>query len=162
MENCQTAIGIPATYIQATPDLLMGDLLKHMKSSQIFSVCGLPEIKIHTAQEGKYQVELLGLDVFDPTTMKVESEPGQNVPAWFLDTDYNGLCFYVKQAFFPRTSAWDSLKKALKGSYEDEVWEHLAGTKSAPFDPGEHQEIAVKVIDDRGNELLVVKPLKGG
>ena len=23
-------------------------------------------------------VELLGLDVFDPTTMKVESEPGQN------------------------------------------------------------------------------------
>jgi adenine-specific DNA-methyltransferase len=162
VENCQTAIGIPATYIQATPDLLMGDLLKHMKSSQIFSVCGLPEIKIHTTKEGKYQVELLGLDVFDPTTMKVESEPGQNVPAWFLDTDYNGLCFYVKQAFFPRTSAWDSLKKALKGSYEDEVWEHLAGTKSAPFDPGEHQEIAVKVIDDRGNELLVVKPLKGG
>jgi adenine-specific DNA-methyltransferase len=159
VENCQTAIGIPATYIQATPDLLMGDLLKHMKSSQIFSVCGLPEIKIHTTQEGKYQVELLGLDVFDPTTMKVESEPGQNVPAWFLDTDYNGLCFYVKQAFFPRTSAWDSLKKALKGSYEDEVWEHLAGTKSAPFDPGEHNEIAVKVIDDRGNELLVVKTL---
>jgi hypothetical protein len=59
-------------------------------------------------------VELLGLDVFDPTTMKVESEPGQNVPAWFLDTDYNGLCFYVKQAFFPRTSAWASLKKLLK------------------------------------------------
>jgi len=106
-------------------------------------------------------VELLGLDVFDPNTMKVESESGQNVPTWFLDTDYNDLCFYVKQAFFPRTGAWDSLKKALKGSYEDEVWEHLAGTKSAPFDPGEHNEIAVKVIDDRGNELLVVKNLKG-
>ena len=160
VEDCQTAIGIPATYIQATPDLLMGDLLKHMRSSQIFSVCGLPDVKVHKIEEGKYQVELLGLDVFDPTTMKVESEPGQNVPAWFLDTDYNGLCFYVKQAFFPRTGAWDSLKKALKGSYEDEVWEHLAGTVSAPFDPGEHKEIAVKVIDDRGNELLVVKKLE--
>ena len=135
MEDCQTAIGIPATYIQATPDLLMGDLLKHMKSSQIFSVCGLSETKIHTTDGEKYQVELLGLDVFDPTTMKVESEPGQNVLAWFLDTDYNGLCFYVKQAFFPRTSAWDSLNKALKGSYEDEVWEHLAGIKSELFDP---------------------------
>lgn len=160
VEDCQEAIGIPATYIQATPDLLMGDLLKHMKSSQIFSVCGLPEIKIHKLEDGKYQVELLGLDVFDPTTMAVESQPGHNVPAWFLDTNYNNLCFYVKQAFFPRTGAWDALKKALQGNYEDEVWSHLAGTKSAPFELGDHKEIAVKVVDDRGNELLVTKKLK--
>ncbi len=160
VEDCQEAIGIPATYIQATPDLLMGDLLKHMKSSQIFSVCGLPEIKIHKLEGNKYQVELLGLDVFDPTTMKVDSQPGHNVPAWFLDTNYNNLCFYVKQAFFPRTSAWDALKKALKSNYEDEVWSHLAGTISAPFEPGDHQEIAVKVVDDRGNELLVTKKIK--
>ncbi len=159
VENCQDIMGIPATYIQATPDLLMGDLLKNMRSSQIFSVCGLPEIKIHKTEDGKYQVELLGLDVFDPVTMEVDSEPGKNVPAWFLDTNYNDLCFYVRQAFFPRTSAWDGLKKALKGTYEDEVWEHLAGTKSAPFDLGDKKKIAVKVIDDRGNELLVVKEL---
>ncbi|MGL4503026.1 MAG: site-specific DNA-methyltransferase [Planktothrix sp.] len=159
VEHCKDTMSIPATYIQATPDLLMGDLLKHMKSSQIFSVCGLPEIKVHTTDEGKYQVELLGLDVFDPISMEVESEPGKNVPAWFLDTNYNGLCFHVNQAFFPRTSAWDGIKKALKGTYEDEVWEHLAGTISTPFEAGEHKEIAVKVIDDRGNELLVVKKL---
>jgi len=160
VENCQDTMNIPATYIQATPDLLMGDLLKHMKSSQIFSVCGLPDIKIHTTPDQKYQVELLGLDVFDPTTMEVLPEPGNNVPAWFLDTNYNGLCFHVNQAFFPRTSAWDSIKKALKGTYDDEVWQHLAGTISTPFTPGDHGEIAVKVIDDRGNELLVTKKLK--
>jgi len=39
------------------------------------------------------------------------------------------------------------------------VWDHLAGTTSAPFTAGEHERIAVKVLDDRGNELLVVKPL---
>ena len=159
VEHCHETMEIPATYIQATPDLLMGDLLKHMKSSQIFSVCGLPEIKLHKTEDEQYQVELLGLDVFDPSTMEVDSEPGNNVPAWFLDTDYNGLCFYVRQAFFPRTKAWDSIKKALKGSYDEEVWEHLAGTISAPFNPGEHNEVAVKVIDDRGNELLVTKSL---
>ncbi|MGD1717420.1 hypothetical protein [Hydrocoleum sp. CS-953] len=38
--------------------------------------------------------------------------------------------------------------------------ENLADTTSAPFEPGEHREIAVKVIDDRGNELLVVKELE--
>ena len=159
VENCQEAMEIAATYIQATPDLLMGDLLKNMRSSQIFSVCGLPEIEIKQNQEGKYQVELLGLDIFDPVTMDVDHQQGKNVPAWFLDTNYNGLCFYVRQAFFPRTSAWDSIQKALKGSYEESVWEHLAGTTSAPFEAGEHKQIAVKVIDDRGNELLVVKSL---
>ena len=160
VEHCQETTDIPATYIQATPDILMGDLLKNMRSSQIFSVCGLPEIKIHKTDEGRYQVELLGLDVFDPTTMDVDHQQGKNVPAWFLDTDYNSLSFHVNQAFFPRTSAWESIKKALKGTYEDSVWEHLAGTLSTEFDAGEHKQVAVKVIDDRGNELLVVKLLQ--
>ncbi|MFN7714249.1 MAG: DNA methyltransferase, partial [Pseudanabaenaceae cyanobacterium] len=159
VEHCHETIGIPATYIQATPDLLMGDLLKNMRSSQIFSVCGLPDITITPLANNEYTVELLGLDVFDPVTMQASHQKGKDIPAWFLDTDYNGLCFYVRQAFFPRTSAWDSLKKALKGSYEDSVWDHLSGTTSAPFTPGENREIAVKVIDDRGNELLVVKEL---
>ena len=53
-----------------------------------------------------------------------------------------------------------SLKKSLKVEFEDTVWEHLAGTASAPFAAGEHGQIAVKVIDPRGNELLVVKKLE--
>lgn len=63
------------------------------------------------------------------------------------------------QSLSAEAIAWDSIKKALKGTYDDEVWEHLAGTTSAPFEAGEHKEIAVKVIDDRGNELLVTKSL---
>ncbi|HEY8724016.1 MAG TPA: hypothetical protein VIL92_09190 [Gaiellaceae bacterium] len=39
------------------------------------------------------------------------------------------------------------------------MWAHLAGSTSAPFVAGDSTEIAVKVIDDRGNELLVVKNL---
>lgn len=98
--------------------------------------------------------------VLDPVTMEIDKRSGNDVPAWFLDTDYNGLCFHVCQAFFPRTSAWDNLKRALKGDYDESVWEHLAGTRSVPFEAGEHGQIAVKVIDDRGNELMVVKGLK--
>lgn len=166
IEECERAIGVPATYVQATPDLMMGDLLKNMRSSQIFSVCGLPEVtlrKVKSTQDAsspQYQVELLGLDVFDPATMETDHRQGNDVPAWLLDTDYNGLCFHVCQAFFPRTSAWESLKKALKGEYEEAIWAHLAGTTSAPFDAGDHRQVAVKVIDDRGNELLVVKHLR--
>jgi adenine-specific DNA-methyltransferase len=166
VENCAEVVGVPATYVQATPDLLMGDLLKNMRSSQIFSVCGLPEIKIQKCKQKskdkpvQYQVVLEGLDVFDPVTMEVDHRSGDDVPAWFLDTDYNGLCFHVCQAFFPRTSAWENLGRALRTEYEESVWEHLAGATSAPFDAGDQGQIAVKVIDDRGNELLVVKNLK--
>jgi adenine-specific DNA-methyltransferase len=63
------------------------------------------------------------------------------------------------QAFFPRTGAWSDVRKALKGDYDESVWDHLAGTTSAPFEAGQHMQVAVKVIDDSGNELLVVKPL---
>src|SRR5262249_12252458 len=151
--------GIPATYVEATRDIQMGDLLKNTRSSQIFSVCGLPEVKVRKSKDGKFSVELLGMDVLDPVTMEVDSRPGDDVPAWFLDADYNDLCFHVSQAFFPRTSAWEGLKKALKGDYSESVWDHLSGTTSAPFEAGDHEQIAVKVIDDRGNELLVVKKL---
>ena len=54
----------------------------------------------------------------------------------------------------------ESLKKALKGEYEEAIWAHLAGTTSAPFEAGDHRQIAVKVSDDRGNELLIVKHLR--
>lgn len=165
VSKCAEVVGIPATYVQATPDIMMGDLLKNMRSSQIFSVCGLPEIDLRPvkgktkADPQRYEVELLGLDVFDPATMEPYHRRGEEVPAWFLDTDYNGLCFHVSQAFFPRTGAWENLKKALKAEYEESVWEHLAGTVSAPFEAGENGQVAVKVIDERGNELLVVQKL---
>ncbi|MEB2310082.1 MAG: hypothetical protein OZ917_12405, partial [Candidatus Brocadiaceae bacterium] len=168
IENAVNMGMLPATYVQATPDIMMGDLLKNMRSSQIFSVCGQPEVKIHTmksrdkSEQLQYQAEILGLDVLDPVSMKIDKRKGDDVPAWFLDTDYNGLCFHACQAFFPRTGAWDNLKRALKGSYEESVWEHLAGTKSVPFVAGEHGQIAIKVIDDRGNELMVVKRLTEG
>jgi adenine-specific DNA-methyltransferase len=137
-----------------------------MRSSQLFSVAGLPDVairKVDPEEKGgpqRYQVELLGLDVFDPTTFQPSHAAGDDVPAWFLDTAWNGLSFHVSQAFFPRTSAWDNLRKSLKADFDDAVWQHLAGSTSAPFVAGDSREVAVKVIDDRGNELLVVKSLE--
>jgi adenine-specific DNA-methyltransferase len=166
IEKCDSVVNIPATYVQATADLIMSDLLKNTRSSQVFSVCGMPEAELRQVktkeQDGptKYEMELLGMDVFDPTTLEVNHRKGDDVPAWLLDADYNGLCFHASQVFFPRTGAWENLKKALKGDYEETVWDHLSGTISAPFEIGESGQVAVKVIDDRGNELLIVKSIK--
>jgi hypothetical protein len=42
----------------------------------------------------QYQVDLLGLDVFGPVTMDTLHRTGDDVPAWFLDTNYNSLSFH--------------------------------------------------------------------
>lgn len=165
VDKIQATVGIPAVYVQATPDLVMGDLLKTMRSSQLFSVTGLPDVAIRRVEpeerggSQRYEVELRGLDVFDSASFETTHKSGDDVPAWFLDTAWNGLSFHVSQAFFPRTSAWDNLRRALKGEFEESVWDHLSGTVSAPFTADGASEIAVKVIDDRGNELLVVRSL---
>lgn len=120
IERAEEALGVSATYLAMTQDVTMGDLLKNMRSSQIFSVCGLPEIAVRKAKKrdrsdpDRYVVTLLGLDTFDPVTMATTSAEGKDVPAWLLDTDYNELCFHVTQAFFPRTGAWENLRKALR------------------------------------------------
>ncbi len=161
VDQGESVMGIRSTYVQATPDLLMGDLLKTMRSSQIFSVCGLPDIEVSRRdKDKKYQVTLRGLDIFDPVSMEVDESPGEKVPCWMLDQDYDGMVFRASQVFFPRTQAWDALQKALKADFDASVWEHLAGTTSTPFTAPRGKQsftIAVKVIDPRGNELLVTR-----
>lgn len=109
VEDCEQAVGTPSTYVHASMDLVMGDLLRNLHSSQLFSVCGLPDVRIRQTEDDTYRVELLGLDVFDPVSMDSDHREGNDVPAWYLDTDYNGRCFPVCQAFFPRTSTWEDI-----------------------------------------------------
>lgn len=172
INNADDIYGIGATYVDARMDIHMQDLLKTTRANQMFSVAAAPDVELIQLKkkspdgEALYQIELKGLDIFDPVEMTVthidesnENELDRNVPAWFLDTDYNEMAFYVCQAFFPKTQAWNNLKRDLKGVYYDELWEHLAGTTSEPFVAGDQNKIAVKVIDPRGNEVMVVKRL---
>jgi adenine-specific DNA-methyltransferase len=153
---------IPATYVAVTPDVAMSDLLKTTRASEIFSVTGLPDAAVRRAKkkgpEGQtlYEVELKGLDLFDPESMATDSVGGENVPCWMLDTDYDGMSFYASQVFFPKTSAWDNLQRSMKATFDESVWQHLAGTVSEPFALGDRRRVAVKVIDERGNELMRV------
>ena len=153
---------IRTTYVSVAPDVVMSDLLKTTRSSEIFSITGLPDVSLEKTamrEDGtpQYQVVIKGLDIFRPDTMEAEEVRAENLPCWMLDTDYNGMAFYATQVFFPKTSAWDNLQKSLKGQFEDSVWSHLAGTVSEPFCLADRRRIAVKVIDERGNELMVVK-----
>jgi adenine-specific DNA-methyltransferase len=51
---------------------------------------------------------------------------------------------------------WSRLAKNLKADIDPELIEAYRGTSSIPFNPGEHRQIAVKIVDDRGIESLKI------
>ncbi len=149
-------------FANATPDVLVGDLLKTSRASQLFTVFGSPDVKLEKQKDGGYIVRLLGVDIYDPNTGELQQSRGEDVAAWFLDQDYDGYTFCISQAFFPSDGgAWEKLERALKGTLDPEKFEALRGTISLPFQPGKHNRVAVKVIDMRGNEVIRVLNLVG-
>lgn len=99
---------IPTAYIAMTPDIVMSDLLKTSRSSEIFSITGLPDVTLKPAGDNLHQVEVKGLDIFRPDTMETDSIEAENLPCWMLDANYNGMVFCASQVFFPKTGAWDN------------------------------------------------------
>jgi len=79
---------------------------------------------------------------------------------WMLDTDYDGQA-YSLAGFFPwLTKQWlAKLAKNLKAEIDEDLIKSYRGTVSLPFEPGEHKQIAVKIVDDRGIESLCIKRL---
>ncbi len=69
-------------------------------------------------------VELRGVDIYDPVTGEVHSASDKDVAAWFLDTDYDGKTFHICQAFFPGDpDAWEKLQRALRATIDPEAFE---------------------------------------
>lgn len=131
-------------------------------SHQLFTVFGLPEIQVSRAEGSDHErvCELLGVDIYDPLTGDVKPTGASKVAAWFLDSDYDGRCFCITQAFFPNQNAWEKIQKALKTSADPRAFNAFKGTTSLPFEPGKHRRIAVKAIDPRGNEVMAVRTLE--
>jgi adenine-specific DNA-methyltransferase len=145
------------------PDVIMtdaagGSLLKTTASSQLFTVFGEPDVTLNPKGD-EFTVELHGVDVYDPLTGDVHSAHAGQIAAWFLDTDYDGRTFAICQAFFPERSAWKKLERALRGTLDKTRFNRLTGRVSLPFKAGQHGRVAVKVIDQRGNEVMRVLEL---
>jgi adenine-specific DNA-methyltransferase len=153
------------------PDVAMDELLKTQPGSQLFTVFSAPRVKDPEKQkDGRYVVEVEGMDVYDPVSNALYPTDKDRIAAWFMDSDYDGRTFCICQAFFPDKSKWNKLARALgdKGVIDAEKFEALSGLKSLPFErpahikSGEPWRIAVKVIDPRGNEGLRVLEISEG
>jgi len=148
------------------PDLTMGeDLLKKTGSGNLFMVFGEPDIqpvdaktgKLKPLPNGQYQIEILGVDIYDPTKGIVKSHSTDDIACWFIDTHYDSESFFVRHVYFTGADdPYKKLKSVLKAEIDEAAWAEIYSTKSRPFDKPATGKIAVKVINHYGDEVLKV------
>lgn len=142
-------------------DLRMGDKLKNTGAGNLFVVFGEPDVALRESGDGLIEVEIKGVDIFDPTTGEIKSseDPAEDIACWFIDDDYDGESFFVRQAYFLGGATGDpykALKRALKAEIDEEAWASLHTTLSRHFPKPESGRICVKVINHFGDEVQKV------
>ena len=145
---------------QMSVDLLTEDLRKKRSSNQSFWLIGQPDIEIK--KEGKqYKVEIRGFDYYNPSKGQIESKGIDGIALWMIDTNYDERSVCPDQFFFPieDKNDWTKLKRTLKEEIDIDKIDFYQGSVSELFEAGNHKKIAVKIVDNRGIESLIVREL---
>jgi len=143
--------------VRMNVDLLMGEKLKKTGAGNLFTVFGEPDIEVRATDDDQVVVELRGVDVYDPTTGEVRSHDTGRIALWMIDTDYNEESFFVRHCYFTGGGdPYKRLKKTLKAEIDLDAWASLNSTVSRPFPKPSEGRIAVKVINDYGDEVMKV------
>lgn len=156
--------GITALKAQMNTDLLTEDLKKGRASNESFWLMGQPDVTVSKLKDDQYQVEVKGFDYFDTKTGELKSGGKKNIAMWALDTDYDNRSLFPRQVFFPmagKKDGWNKLRKDIRAELNEELLDQFHGTTSLPFEAGDNECIAVKIVDDRGIESLKVIRLDG-
>jgi adenine-specific DNA-methyltransferase len=142
--------------VRMNPDLLMGRDLQKTAAANLFMVFGEPEIDCRK-KGNKIVVEVKGVDVYDPIRDEVRSRDVDQIYLWMIDTNYDGKSFFMRHCYFlGDQKPYEKLKRDLKAEIDETTWETLYQRVSRPFDPPTTGRIAVKVINDYGDEAMKV------
>ncbi len=148
---------LPVLKARMNADMHMQPDLKNTGKGNLFVIFGEPDIDISDAPDNQIQVKINGVDVFDPSTGEVRSDEPATIACWFIDSDYNGESFFVRQAYFlGQNDPYKSLKTSLRAEIDADAWESLKSDISVPFAKPSTGRIAVKVINHLGDEVMKV------
>lgn len=96
----------------------MADRLKAAYQGNLFTVFGEPDVDLRRLKDGRYEIEIRGVDIFNPNTCELtsSSEVEDDVGCWFVDTDYDDGGFRL----------WDTSKR--NGQTRSNISRELAGS----------------------------------
>ena len=170
-------------------DFLQEGLLKKPnKTSGSFVTIGEPDIAFAPSPQqgedgtprgrGEVQVEILGLDIYDPIKDDVRARSRADIAYWMLDDDYDGANFIVRQVFFcggdkDEFAKWQKglsdlakqgtkkqAERTLKIEIDEEAFDRLYGFVSHPIPYRKGRRVAVRVISQFGEESTKVLSMK--
>jgi adenine-specific DNA-methyltransferase len=157
-------------------DLMQEGLIKKDKKAASFVTIGEPDIGL-IRSAGSVQIEIKGLDIYDPVKDEVKGRSVADISYWMLDDQYDGSNFMPSQIFFCggdkdefakfkkglQSLAVASTKKAaeqtLKIELDVEAFDRLYGFVSHPVPASKGRKLAVRVISQFGEESTKVMVL---
>lgn len=90
------------------------------RGGESVQVIGKPDIMITKLPDKQVQVEIKGLDIYDPTTGVIHSSSMDDIACWFIDSAYNEESFFVRQAYFTgAVKSYEKVQKALRAEIND-------------------------------------------
>ena len=147
----------PVLKARMNADLHMSTDLKNTGKGNLFVIFGEPDVEVRRTEDDQVVVEVKGIDVFHPQTGEVRSDDTDGIACWFVDSDYNGESFFVRQAYFlGAQDPYKALKTTLKAEIDSDAWATLNSAVSRPFDAPSSGRIAVKIINHLGDEAMKV------
>ena len=168
--------------VRMSDDLLQDGLIKKDKKAGSFIIIGEPDISLVKDTDGRYHVEINGMDMYDPIHDDVKARSTADIAYWEMDDEYKGGLFKVRSIHFcggdkKEFKAWrkgletidkDYVKKntkkkaefTLRLKFNDEIWDRLYDYKSEPIEYKQGRKIAVRVVSQFGEEATKILEMK--
>ena len=152
--------GMTILQVQTNRDLQL-PWLKEDKTDSAFTIISEPEVRLHELDNGRVQLEVVGLNCFNPKLGVVESGDSRQIMGIMVDTEYDTESFRARLINVRQVGrnqrTLRNLRAAFKREIDSEKWEQMLSTTTIPFElPPAGVKIAVKVIDQTGMEHMTV------
>ena len=146
--------------VQTNRDLQL-QWLKEDKTDSAFTIISEPEVRLHHLDDGRVQLEVVGLNCFNPKLGIVEAGDARRIMGIMVDTEYDTESFRARLINVRQVNRNQRTLRNLRAAFNREIdpdrWNQMLTTTTVPFvlpDPG--VKIAVKVIDQTGMEHMTV------
>ena len=152
--------GMTILQVQTNRDLQLS-WLKEDKTDTAFTIISEPEVRLHQLENGRVQLEVVGLNCFNPKLGVVEVGDARQIMGIMVDTGYDTESFRARLINVRQVGRNQRTLKNLRAAFNQEIdpekWEQMLTTKTIPFElPEPGVKIAVKVIDQTGMEHMTV------